>query len=167
MKTVVILIFFAGLAPELMAETFSCSTFPRSTTFAVYSQPNSESVDLVVQHGLGVENAPIFQGIVTGFTLDHMKERFELAKRLGSLIQVSFNKEKCRFSDEKISCYRNEETKIGEQTVRSYAFYAHKEFVTNPYGEFESYRVSFEYRVGSYNYDQTMDFLTTDCLYQK
>jgi hypothetical protein len=83
---------------QAFAQGFYCSTTPASTSYTL-SENSEGNFELLIRHNLGVEHAPLLNGITTGYTLGIVEDRFEYAKKMGQSFQVKFPKDKCRFEE--------------------------------------------------------------------
>ncbi|MEO0334767.1 MAG: hypothetical protein AAF202_00115 [Pseudomonadota bacterium] len=144
------------------AQGFFCSTSPASTSYSL--RANSEgNFELMVIHHLGVQHAPLLNGITTGYTLNIVEDRFTYAKKMGERFKVKFPKEKCRFRENMVTCSLSKESKIGELDVDGFSLIAYKENSSSPIGDFVEIRVRFDYRVKGWPHEMSMEFSDLDC----
>jgi hypothetical protein len=147
---------------QAFAQGFYCSTTPASTSYTL-SENSEGNFELLIRHNLGVEHAPLLNGITTGYTLGIVEDRFEYAKKMGQSFQVKFPKDKCRFEENLASCSWSKPSQIGDLKVDGFSVIAYKSRSVSPLGEFTEIRVRFDYRVERWSHEMTMEFSEFDC----
>jgi hypothetical protein len=112
--------FKLGLDPEDNIK-FTCVTSTPTTTFEAFSDEKYVYLSLI--HHMGTDVIPIHSGIITIKDLSNLKEKALVLSKLGSNIDVKFNKEDCiSYGDRLYSCYGRDKTKIGSIEVNGFDF---------------------------------------------
>ena len=160
--TILAVAAIASLSAPTFAKGFFCSTAPASTSYSL-SENSEGNFELTVMHHLGIEHAPLLNGITTGYTLNIVEDRLRYTKQMGERFTVMFPKDKCRFRENMVTCSWGKTRQIGELEVDGYSMIAYKNVSTSPIGEFEEIRVRFDYRVERWPHEMSMEFSDIDC----
>lgn len=139
-----------------------CMTFPPSTSFFLEEKDN-DVLKLQMIHHNGVEHAPFHQGLITGYSLELMAEKYEVAKQVGNFVNFEFKKDQCKIEENKSSCYFKEATKIGDLVIDNLYLLNYKQTTDTPFGIFKEQVYSLQYRIDGKTYETRMTYQDSDC----
>lgn len=157
---------FAGQS-EGITPNFTCMAELPTTSFyakPIKNEDGDELVEFKVQHHFGVDNAPMFQGVVTGHDFPYLQQRLEVIKKLGNTFTVKFKKVNClKSGDELFSCGSGSDSEINGVPVTGFGFTT-RVIDTKVYEyKFKSNQVTFSFTYDGMSYDIPMQYGPDEC----
>ena len=142
--------------------TAACMTSPASTSFFL-NEKESGNYKMQIIHHLGIESAPFYSGLVTGYTLPTMEEKSAMTQKLGRFINYEFKKEECQFQEKRYFCFHDGKQTLGDLEVDTIYLHSYKQRTETPFGVFDERIMQFQYRVNGVPHEIRMLYSESDC----
>ena len=138
---------------------FPCRTQPATSTYQMTETKDGYRLDLV--HHNGVEYIPVHLGMATYASLSKIESRAKELMKMGSFVQIYFQKDDCSHKNLSWKCYSKRPLQVGELKAEGVSFKTFDKSTQVEDYEFQNVDVhlSFRQRKNHIQYDLTSSFV--------